>query len=86
MGEIDTSLLTVGKTAMVFAHSNQLVGFQALVQEQARHDDVSERRRRARSTGSISSPRCCSAIYARTRHPEAAVKLVDFYVPARKPA
>ena len=31
MGELDTSLLTVGKTAMVFAHSNQLVGFQALV-------------------------------------------------------
>ena len=31
MGELDTSLLTVGKTAMVLAHSNQLVGFQALV-------------------------------------------------------
>ena len=29
-GEIETSLLTLGKAAMVFANSNQLVGFQAV--------------------------------------------------------
>ena len=29
-GEIDTSLLTLGKAAIVSAHSNQLVGFQAV--------------------------------------------------------
>ena len=29
-GEIDGNLLTIGKAAIAFAHSNQLVGYQAL--------------------------------------------------------
>ena len=79
MGELDTSLLTVGKTAMVFAHSNQLVGFQALVKSKLGMTMYPSGGAGAKY-GQYLKPSMLLSVYARTRHPEAAVKLVDFYV------
>ena len=79
MGELDTSLLTVGKTAMVFAHSNQLVGFQALVKSKLGMTMYPSGGAGAKY-GQYLKPSMLLSIYARTRHPEAAVKLVDFFV------
>ena len=79
MGELDTSLLTVGKTAMVFAHSNQLVGFQALVKSKLGMTMYPSGGTGAKY-GQYLKPSMLLSISARTRHPEAAVKLVDFYV------
>lgn len=79
MGELDTSLLTVGKTAMVFAHSNQLVGFQALVKSKLGMTMYPNGGAGAKY-GQYLKPSMLLSIYARTRHPEAAVKLVDFFV------
>ena len=79
MGELDTSLLTVGKTAMVFAHSNQLVGFQALVKSKLGMTMYPSGGTGAKY-GQYLKPSMLLSVYARTRQPEAAVKLVDFYV------
>lgn len=79
MGELDTSLLTVGKVAMVFAHSNQLVGFQALVKSKLGMTMYPSGGAGAKY-GQYLKPSMLLSIYARTRHPEAAAKLVDFYV------
>ena len=79
MGELDTSLLTVGKTAMVFAHSNQLVGFQALVKSKLGMTMYPSGGAGAKY-GQYLKPSMLLSVYARTRYPEAAVKLVDFYV------
>ena len=79
MGELDTSLLTVGKTAMVFAHSNQLVGFQALVKSKLGMTMYPSGGAGAKY-GQYLKPSMLLSVYARTRQPEAAVKLVDFYV------
>jgi multiple sugar transport system substrate-binding protein len=83
MGELDTSLLTVGKTAMVFAHSNQLVGFQALVKNKLGMTMYPSGGSAAKY-GQYLKPSMLLSIYARTRHPEAAVKLVDFYVASKE--
>jgi multiple sugar transport system substrate-binding protein len=82
MGELDTSLLTVGKTAMVFAHSNQLVGFQALVKSKLGMTMYPSGGPGAKY-GQYLKPSMLLSVYARTRHPEAAVKLVDFYVASK---
>ena len=79
MGELDTSLLTVGKTAIVFAHSNQLVGFQALVKSKLGMTMYPSGGAGAKY-GQYLKPSMLLSIYARTRQPEAAVKLLDFYV------
>jgi len=83
MGELDTSLLTVGKTAMVLAHSNQLVGFQALVKSKLGMTMYPSGGTGAKY-GQYLKPSMLLSVYARTRHPEAAVKLVDFYVANRE--
>jgi multiple sugar transport system substrate-binding protein len=82
MGELDTSLLTVGKTAMVFAHSNQLVGFQALVKSKLDMTMYPSGGTGAKY-GQYLKPSMLLSVYARTRQPEAAVKLVDFYVASK---
>jgi multiple sugar transport system substrate-binding protein len=82
MGELDTSLLTVGKTAMVFAHSNQLVGFQALVKSKLGMTMYPSGGTGAKY-GQYLKPSMLLSVYARTRQPEAAVKLVDFYVASK---
>jgi len=82
MGELDTSLLTAGKTAMVFAHSNQLVGFQALVKSKLGMTMYPSGGTGAKY-GQYLKPSMLLSVYARTRQPEAAVKLVDFYVASK---
>jgi multiple sugar transport system substrate-binding protein len=79
MGEIDTSLLTLGKTAIVFAHSNQLVGFQAVVKSRLGMTMYPSGGAGAKY-GQYLKPSMLLSISARTRYPEAAVKVLDFYV------
>ena len=79
MGELDTSLLTVGKTAMVFAHSNQLVGFQALLKSKVGMT-MYPSGGPGMKHGQYLKPSMLLSVYARTKLPEAAVRLVDFYM------
>jgi multiple sugar transport system substrate-binding protein len=79
MGEIDTSLLTVGKAAMVCAHSNQLVGFQAVVKSKLGMTMYPSGGAGAKY-GQYLKPSMLLSVSARTRYPEAAVKVLDFYV------
>jgi multiple sugar transport system substrate-binding protein len=79
MGEIDTSLLTVGKAAMACAHSNQLVGFQAVVKSKLGMTMYPSGGPGAKY-GQYLKPSMLLSISARTRSPEAAVKLLDFFV------
>jgi multiple sugar transport system substrate-binding protein len=79
MGELDTSLLTLGKSAMVFAHSNQLVGFQALVKGRLGMTMYPSGGAGAKY-GQYLKPSMLLSVYSRTKHPEASAKLLDFYV------
>ena len=58
---IETSMVTLGHAAVSFAHSNQLVGFQAPQPGAARHGAVADRRPRRPSPASTASRRCSSA-------------------------
>ena len=78
-GEIDTSLLTLGKSAMVFAHSNQLVGFQALVKSKL-GIGMYPQGESGSKPGQYLKPAMLFSIYSRTKSPDAAVKLLDFFV------
>ena len=75
-GEIDTSLLTLGKSAMVFAHSNQLVGFQALSKGKLGMVMYPV----GAKPGQYLKPAMMMSIFARTKSPEEAVKVLDFFV------
>jgi multiple sugar transport system substrate-binding protein len=79
MGEIDTSLLTLGKAAMVFAHSNQLVAFQALTKGKLGMTMYPSGGSAAKP-GAYLKPSMLLSVYARSKQPDAAVKLVDFFV------
>jgi multiple sugar transport system substrate-binding protein len=79
MGEIDTSLLTQGRTAMVFAHSNQLVAFQALSKSKIGLTMYPSGGTGAKP-GQYLKPSMLLSVSARSRQAEAAVKLVDFYI------
>jgi multiple sugar transport system substrate-binding protein len=83
MGELDTSLLTVGKTAMVLAHSNQLVGFQALVKSKLGMTMYPSGGPGAKVRAIPETLDAAQRLRAHA-HPEAAVKLVDFYVANRE--
>jgi multiple sugar transport system substrate-binding protein len=78
-GEIDTSLMTQGKACMVFANSNQLVGFQALSKGKLGMT-MYPSGGPGMKPGQYLKPSMLISIYARTPQPEAAAKLVDFYV------
>ena len=80
MGEIDTSLLTLGKAAMVFAHSNQLVGFQAVIKSKLGMTMYPSGGPGAKPGQYLKPSMLLEHLRARRRSPEAAVKLVDFYV------
>lgn len=75
----ETSMLVLGKAATAFAHSNQLVAYQALTKE-AGDDDVSQRRPR-REIRPL--PQAVDAVEHR-RHDqenaEEAARIVNFYV------
>jgi multiple sugar transport system substrate-binding protein len=78
-GEIDSSLLTMGKAAMVFAHSNQLVGFQALNKSKLGLSTFPDGGPGAKP-GQYLKPSMLLSVSAQSKQQEAAVKLVDFFV------
>ncbi|MFI5011117.1 MAG: ABC transporter substrate-binding protein [Hyphomicrobiales bacterium] len=83
-GEIDSSLLTMGKAAMVFAHSNQLVGFQALNKSKLAISTYPDGGTGAKP-GQYLKPSMLWSVSAQSKQQEAAVKLVDFYVAEPEP-
>ncbi len=78
-GEIDSSLLTMGKAAIVFAHSNQLVGFQALNKSKLGLSTFPDGGPGAKP-GQYLKPSMLFSVSAQSKQQEAAVKLVDFFV------
>ncbi|SDR56583.1 carbohydrate ABC transporter substrate-binding protein, CUT1 family [Rhizobiales bacterium GAS191] len=78
-GEIDSNLLTLGKVAMVFAHSNQLVGFQALNKSKlalSAYPDGGP----GSKPGQYLKPSMLLSVSAQSKQQEAAVKLLNFFV------
>jgi multiple sugar transport system substrate-binding protein len=78
-GEIDSSLLSLGKAAMVFAHSNQLVGFQAINKSKLGLSTYPDGGAGAKP-GQYLKPAMMWSVSAQSKQQEAAVKLVSFFV------
>jgi len=78
-GEIDSSLLTQGKVAIAFAHSNQLVGFQALNKSKLGLSTFPDGGPGAKP-GQYLKPSMLWSVSAQSKQPEAAVKLLNFFV------
>ncbi|MGO4712713.1 ABC transporter substrate-binding protein [Bradyrhizobium sp. 2TAF24] len=78
-GEIDSSLLTLGKAAMAFAHSNQLVGFQALNKSKLALSTYPDGGKTAKP-GQYLKPAMMWSVSAQSKQPEAAAQLVSFFV------
>jgi multiple sugar transport system substrate-binding protein len=78
-GEIDSSLLSQGKAAMVFAHSNQLVGFQAINKSKLGLSTYPNGGAGSKP-GQYLKPAMMWSVSAQSKQPEAAVKLVSFFV------
>ena len=78
-GEIDTSLLTLGKAAIVSAHSNQLVGFQAVTKSKLAMAMYPSGEAGSKP-GQYLKPAMMLSIYANAKSPEQAVKVLDFFV------
>jgi len=77
--EINTSLLTQGRAAMVFANSNQLVGFQAANKSKLAMTMYPSGGAGAKP-GQYLKPSQMLSVYAKTKEPKATIKLVDFYM------
>jgi pectin-derived oligosaccharide transport system substrate-binding protein len=78
-GELDSSLLSLGKAAMVFAHSNQLVGFQAINKSKLGLSTYPDGGAGAKP-GQYLKPAMMWSVSAQSKQQEAAVKLVSFFV------
>lgn len=78
-GEIDSSLLTQGKAAIAFAHSNQLVGFQAINKSKLGLSTYPDGGPGAKP-GQYLKPAMMWSVSAQSKQQEAAVKLVSFFV------
>jgi multiple sugar transport system substrate-binding protein len=78
-GEIDSSLLSQGKAAIVFAHSNQLVGFQAINKNRLGLSTYPNGGPGAKP-GRYLKPAMMWSVSAQSKQQEAAVKLVSFFV------
>ena len=78
-GEIDANLLTLGKAAIAFAHSNQLVGFQALNKSKLGLSTFPDGGPGAKP-GQYLKPSMLWSISAQSKQKEAAVKLLNFFV------
>jgi multiple sugar transport system substrate-binding protein len=78
-GEIDSSLLSQGKAAMVFAHSNQLVGFQAINKSKLGLSTYPDGGAGAKP-GQYLKPAMMWSVSAQSKQQEAAVKVVSFFV------
>lgn len=77
-GTIENSLLTLGKSAIVFVNSNQLVGFQAVNKNKLGMAPYPTGGQGAKP-GQYLKPSMLWSISARAKDPEAAVKVVNFY-------
>jgi multiple sugar transport system substrate-binding protein len=78
-GEIDSSLLSQGKAAIVFAHSNQLVGFQAINKSKLGLSTYPNGGAGSKP-GQYLKPAMMWSVSAQSKQAEAAVKLVSFFV------
>ena len=79
MNEIDTSLLTLGHAAMVFANSNQLVGFQAAIKSKLGMTMYPSGGAGAKP-GQYLKPSMLWSVAASSKQPKAAVDVVNFYM------
>ena len=79
MNEIDTSLLTLGHAAMVFANSNQLVGFQAANKSKLAMTMFPSGGAGAKP-GQYLKPAMLWSVAATSKQPKAAVEVVNFYM------
>lgn len=77
--DIDTSVVTLGKAAITFQNSNQLVGYQALNKNKL---DIAMYPAGAPGTksGQYLKPSQMFSIAATTKYPEATAKLLSFFV------
>jgi multiple sugar transport system substrate-binding protein len=78
-GEIDANLLTLGKAAIAFAHSNQLVGFQALNKSKLGLSTFPDGGPGAKP-GQYLKPAMLWSVSAQSKQKEAAVRLLNFFV------
>ncbi len=78
-GEINSNLLSLGKIAMAFAHSNQLVGFQAINKSKLGLSTFPDGGQGAKP-GQYLKPAMMWSVSAQSKQAEAAVKLVSFFV------
>ncbi|MCP8940318.1 extracellular solute-binding protein [Alsobacter sp. SYSU M60028] len=76
---IDTSPVTLGKSAIDFAHSNQLVGFQALNKEKVGIAPLPNAGAGGKP-GQYLKPSMLWSVSAQSKNPEEAVKIVNFFV------
>jgi multiple sugar transport system substrate-binding protein len=77
--DIDTSVLTLGKAAIVFANSNQLVGYQATNKKRLRLAMYPAGKPGTKS-GQYLKPSMLWSIAATTKYPEESVKLLSYFV------
>lgn len=78
-GEIDSNLLSLGKVAMTFAHSNQLVGFQAINKSKLGLSTFPDGGKGAKP-GQYLKPAMMWSVSAQSKQAEAAVQLVSYFV------
>jgi len=78
-GEIDTALLTQAKSAISFANSNQLVGYQAVSKSKLAMT-MYPNGGAGTKPGQYLKPAMLWSVSARTKEPKAAVQVVDFYM------
>lgn len=76
---IETSALSMGKAAMDFPHSNQLVAYQRMNREKLDLTMLPTTGKDAKP-GQYLKPSQLLSVYARSRNPEEAVKLLNFFV------
>ncbi|MCG2630977.1 ABC transporter substrate-binding protein [Bradyrhizobium sp. WYCCWR 13023] len=78
-GEIDSNLLSLGKVAMTFAHSNQLVGFQAINKSKLGLSTFPDGGQGAKP-GQYLKPAMMWSVSAQSKQAEAAVQLVSYFI------
>ena len=76
---IDTSTVTLGKSAIDFAHSNQLVGFQALNKDKVGITPLPSAGPGGKP-GQYLKPSMLWSVSSTAKNPEEAVKIVNFFV------
>lgn len=72
----ETNMLTLGKAAIGLANSNQLVAYQAINKPRLGIGMFPK----GEKPGQYLKPSMLLSVYSRTKNPEAAMKVVDFYI------